>query len=138
MRLQQQRRRPNIGINANVLAFCHKETNDMLNLGCTLPNLANVCLHKSTGAKFYPFTETNKDVLQKIREDMVGGPSIVPTRIDVVDDFLSGFKERFVRLLLALTQANFILILCVSPCEHGYTHDGDMKYDTESIRFKPQ
>ena len=57
----------------------------MLKLGCTFPKLANICLHKSTSAKFYPFTETDKDVLQKIREDMVGGPSIVFTRKAVVD-----------------------------------------------------
>ena len=58
----------------------------MLKLGCTLPNLANICLHKSNGAKFFPFTETDQDLLQKIREDMVGGPSIVFTRKAVVDE----------------------------------------------------
>ena len=59
---------------------------DMLKLGCTLPNLANICLHKSTDAKFYPFTEGDKDLLEKIREDIVGGPSIVFTRKAVVDE----------------------------------------------------
>ena len=53
-------------------AFYHKKGINMLKLGCILPNLANICLHKSTSAKFYPFTETDKDLLQKIREDMVG------------------------------------------------------------------
>ena len=69
-----------------MLAFYHKKGIDMLKLGCTLPHLANFCLHKSTSAKFYPFTETDKDLLQKIREDMVGGPSIVFTREAVVDE----------------------------------------------------
>ena len=69
-----------------VLAFYHKKGIVMLKLGCILPNLANICLHKSTSAKFYPFTETDKDLLQKIREDMVGGPSIVFTRKAVVDE----------------------------------------------------
>ena len=68
-----------------MLAFYHKKGNYMLKLGCTLPNLANTCLHKSTSVKFYPITETDKDFLQKIREDMVGGPSIVFTRKAVVD-----------------------------------------------------
>ena len=58
----------------------------MLNLGCTLPNLANISLHKSTDAIFYPFTEGDKDFLEKIREDVVGGPSIVFTRKAVVDE----------------------------------------------------
>ena len=56
----------------------------MLKLGCTLPILANICLHKPTSANFYPFTETDKDFLQKIREVIVGGPSIVFTRKAVV------------------------------------------------------
>ena len=37
---------------------------DMLNLGCTLPNLANICLHKSTNYKFYPFCESDKDLCE--------------------------------------------------------------------------
>ena len=57
----------------------------MLMLGCTLPNLADICLHKSTDAKFYPFAEVEKDQLEKIREDVVAGPSIVFTRKAVVD-----------------------------------------------------
>ena len=44
-----------------MLAFYNKKGIDMLELECTLPNLANTCLHKSTSAKFYPFTETDKD-----------------------------------------------------------------------------
>ena len=58
----------------------------MLKLGCTLPNLANVCLHKSADSKFHPFTESDKDLLEKIREDMVGGLSFVFTGKSVVDE----------------------------------------------------
>ena len=58
----------------------------MIKLGCTLPNLANICLHKSTNYKIYPFCESDKDLCEKIREDMTGGPSIVFTRKAVVDE----------------------------------------------------
>ena len=58
----------------------------MLNLGCTSPNLANLCLHKSTDSKFYPFTDGEKNLLEKIREDVVGRSSIVFTRKAVVDE----------------------------------------------------
>ena len=64
----------------------HKKGIDMLKLGCTLPNLANICLHSSTSATFYPFTESDKDLLSKFREDMVEGPSILFTRKTVVDE----------------------------------------------------
>ena len=69
-----------------LLVFYHKKRIDVLKLGCTLPNLANICLHKSTSAKFYPNTETDKDLLQKIRGEIVGVPSIVFTRKAVVDE----------------------------------------------------
>ena len=58
----------------------------MLKLDGTLQNLANICLHKSTSAKFYLFTETDRVLLRKIREVMVGGPSIVFTRKAIVDE----------------------------------------------------
>ena len=77
---------PTLEAMQKMIAFYHDKDIDMLNLGCTLPNLANICLHKSTDVKFYPFTEGDKDLLEKIREDVVGGPSIVFTRKAVVDE----------------------------------------------------
>ena len=68
------------------IAFYHDNDIDMLKLGCTLPNSANICLHKSTDAKSYPFTEGDKDLLEKIQENVVGGPSIVFTRKAVDDE----------------------------------------------------
>ena len=67
--------------------FYHDKDIDMLKLRCTLPNLANICLNKSTDEKFYPFTftEGDKDLLERSREDVVSGPSIVFTRKAVVD-----------------------------------------------------
>ena len=50
---------------------------DMLKLGGTLANLANICLKNHN---FFPFVEADKDLLDKIREDLTGGPSIVCTR----------------------------------------------------------
>ena len=82
------------------LAFQHKKGIDMLKVGFRLLNLAIICLHQSTSAKIYPFNETDKDLLQKIRKDMVGGLSIVFTRKAVVDEVLSGIQEIIVNLLL--------------------------------------
>ena len=79
---------PTLEAMQKMLVFYHKKGINMLKLGCTFPNLANICLHKSTTAKHYPFTKTDKDLLQTILEDMVGDPSIVFTRKAVVDEFL--------------------------------------------------
>ena len=77
---------PTLQAMRKMIEIYHNKGIDMLKLGCTLPNLANICLHKSTDSKFYPFTESDKDLLEKIREDMVGGPSFVFTRKAVVDE----------------------------------------------------
>ena len=63
---------PTLGPMQKTVDFYHNKGIDMLKVGCTLPNLANTCLHKSTTAKFHPFTESDKDILEKIREEMIG------------------------------------------------------------------
>ena len=60
---------PTLGAMQKMIEFYHKEGIDMLRLGCTLPNLAKICLHKATGSKFFTYTESHKDLLEKIRED---------------------------------------------------------------------
>ena len=75
------------------IEFYHQKEIDMLKLGCTLPNLAIICLHKSTDSKFYLFNESDKDLLEKIREDLVGGPSVVFTRKAVVDETYPQINE---------------------------------------------
>ena len=56
---------PTFGAMQKMIAFYYDIYIDMLKFGCTLPNLANICLHKSTYAKFYPFTEGEKHLLKK-------------------------------------------------------------------------
>ena len=77
---------PTLEAMQKMIQFYHNKGIDMLKLGCTHLNLANTCLHKSTNYKFYPFCESDKDLCEKIREDMTGGPSIVFTRKAVVDE----------------------------------------------------
>ena len=66
---------PTLEAMQKMIQFYHNKGIDILKLGCTLQNLANICLHKSTNYKFYPFCES--DLCEKIRADMTGGPSIV-------------------------------------------------------------
>ena len=56
-----------LGAMQNMIAFHHDKNNDILKLGRALPNLANICLHKSTDTKFYLFTEADKNQLKKIQ-----------------------------------------------------------------------
>ena len=68
-----------------MIEFYRDKGIDMLKQGSTLPSIANICLHKSTNHKFYPFFERDKDLCEKNREDMTGGSSIVFTGKAVVD-----------------------------------------------------
>ena len=90
----------------------------MLKLGCTLPNLANICLHKSTDAKIYPFTEGDNDFLEKTREDAVGGPSIVFTRKAVVDET---FIREFANICKSFVGIDASQLYPYSMCEHRLT-----------------
>ena len=117
---------PTLEAMQKMLAFCHKKGIDMLKLGCTLPNLANICLQKSTSSKFYPFIETDEDLLQKIREDMVGGPSIVFTRKAVVDESFIRNSGNVCKSIVGIDASQLYPFLCASPCQQDYTRGGNM------------
>ena len=59
---------PTLEAMPKMIAFYHDKDIDMLKLGCLIPNLANTCLHKSTDAKFYPFTDGDKDFWKKFEK----------------------------------------------------------------------
>ena len=119
-----------------ILVFYHKKGIDMLKLGCTLPNLANICLHKSTSAKCYPFTETDKDLLQKIREDMVGGPSIVFTGKAVVDEAFVRNSRNIRKSIVGIDASQLYPYSRCQPMPTGlYTR---WEHDIEFNMFKPQ
>ena len=103
----------------------------MLKLDCTLPNLTNICLHKSTDYKFYPFISTNNDLLEKTRADKNGGPSIVFTRKAVTKRHLFQSQTTCVKQSLLLMLVNSILILCVF---YGLYTRSD--YNEETQNFK--
>ena len=57
---------PTLEETQKMIEFYHNKGIEILKLGCTLPNLANIWLHKSTDSKVYPFAESDKDLLKKI------------------------------------------------------------------------
>ena len=58
---------PTLEAMQEMIQVYHQKEIDMLKLGCTLSNLANIRRHKSKESKFYLFTESDKDLLEKIR-----------------------------------------------------------------------
>ena len=127
---------PTLEAMQKMIAFYHHKGIDMLKLGCTLPNLANICLHKSTNAKFYPFTENDKDLLEKIRDDMVGGPSIVFTRKAVVNETLIRDSANVCRSIVGIDASQlYPFAMCPEMPTGLYTR---WDRDPKSGRFKPR
>ena len=116
-----------------MIEFYHNKGIDMLKLGCTLPNLANICFHKATDSKFYPFTESDKDLLEKIREDMVGGPSIVFARKAVVDETFIRKSSNLCQSIVGIDASQLYPYSMCRPIPTGlYTR---WEYDSETKRF---
>ena len=116
-----------------MIEFYHNKEVDMQKLGCTLPTLVNICLHKSTDSKFYPFTESEKDLLEKIPEDMVGGPSIVFSRKAVVDENFIRKSSNLCKSIVGIDASQLYPYSMCQPMPTGlYTR---WEYDSETKRF---
>ena len=124
---------PTLEAMQKLIEFYHNKGIDMLKLRCTLPNVANNCLHKSTDSKFYHFTESDKDLLEKIREDMVGGPSIVFTRKAVVDETFIRKSSNLCKSIVGIDASQLYPYSMCQPMTTGlYTR---WEYDSETKRF---
>ena len=124
---------PTIEAMQKMIEFYHNKGIDMLKLGCPLPNLANICLHKSTDSKFYPFTYSDRDLLEKIREDLVGGPSIVFTRKAVVDGISIRKSSNLCKSIVGIDASQLYPYSMCQPRPTGlYTR---WEYVSETKRF---
>ena len=110
---------PTLEAMQKMIEFYHNNGIDMLKLGCTLPNMAKICLHKSTDSKFYPFTESDKGLLEKIREDMVGGPSIVFTLKAVRDETFIGKSSNLCKSIVGIDASQLYPYSMCQPMPTG-------------------
>ena len=125
---------PTLEAMQKMMQFYHNKGIDMLKLGCTLPNLANICLHKSTNHKFYPYCESDKDLHEKIRADMTGGPSIVFTRKAVVDETHIRNSKNVCKAIVGIDASQLYPYSMCQPMPTGlYTR---WEYDCELDKFK--
>ena len=119
-----------------MITFYHNKNIDMLKLGCTLPSLAIICLHTCPDAKFYPFTKGDKDLLQKTREDMVGGISIVFTRKAVVDKTFIRKSTNLCKRIVRIDASQLYPYAMSQPIPTRLYTRWDL--DTETGRFMPR
>ena len=127
---------PTLEAMQKMIAFHHDKDIDMLKLGCFLPNLPTICLHKSTDAKFYPFTEGDNDLLDKILQDVVGGPSIVSTRKAVVDETFIRKSTNLCKSIVGIDASQLYPYSMCQPMPTGLYTRWD--FDSETSRFIPR
>ena len=127
---------PTLEAMQKMIEFYHQKEIDMSKFGCTSTNLANICLHKSTDSNFYPFSESDEELVEKTREYMVGGPSIVFTRKAVVDDTFIRKSTNLCTSILDIDASQLYPYSMCQPMPTGlYTR---WKFDTESEKFIPR
>ena len=125
---------PTLKAMMKMMEFYHGQKVDMLKLGCTLPNLANICLHKSMDRKFYPFIEADKDLHEKIRSEMTGGPSIVFTRKAVVDETFIRRSNYVCKTIVGIDASQlYPFSMCQAMPTGLYTR---WEFDTNLQKFK--
>ena len=119
-----------------LIVFYHDKVIDMLKLGFTSPNVAKNCFQKSTIANIYPFTERGKDILEKNREDVVGGPSNVFTREAVVAETFIRKSANICKSINEIDASQLYPYSMSQPMLTGpYTR---WEFDSQTTRFTPR
>ena len=101
-----------------MIAFYHDKDIDVLNFGCILPNMANICLHKSVDVKFYPFREGDKDLWKKFEKMLLVVHLSFLHAKQLLVKLLFASLQTYANLLLGLMPANYISLLDVLT--HAY------------------
>ena len=106
---------PTLETMQRMIAFYHDIDMDMLEFDCTLPNLANFCLHKSTDPNFI---HSRKEILtfwKKIEKMLlVVHLSFLHAKQLLMKLFFESLQT-YANPLLGLMPANYIPIRCVNP-----------------------
>ena len=114
---------------------CHYNKGiDMLELGCTLFKPANICLHSSTCARFHPFTESDKDYLSHLSEDVFGGLSVVLKRKAVVDETHICKSTKVCKSIGIIASQLYLHSMCQPMPTRLHTR---YEFDADLQRFKP-
>ena len=127
---------PTLKAMQKMIAFYHDKTINMLKLGCIVPNLANICLRKSTYAKFYAFMEGDEDFLEKTRGGVVGGTFIVFTRKAVVDETFIRKSANICKSIVGIDASQLYPYSMCQPMPTGLYTRWDL--DSETGRFTPR
>ena len=117
------------------IAFYHDKDIDLFQLSCTQPNLANICLHKSTDAKLYPFTGGDKDLKEKIEKTPLVAHLLFLHAKPLLMKFSSEILQTYANLYEIDASQLYPYSLC-QPMPTGIYTGWDI--DSETSRFTPR
>ena len=118
-----------------LIAFYHDKDIDMLKLGCTLPNFANICLHKSTMQNFIPSQRQTMTYWKKFEKtSLVAHLSFLHAK-QLLIELLSESLQTYSNLLLGLMPANYSPTRWVNPCPPVSIRDGIQIQKTVDSHF---
>ena len=110
---------PNQDALKKMTPFYHNKGFEMLKRGCTLTNMANICLHSTTTAMFHPFSEGDKQLRQKEREEMAGRYSFVFPLEAVVDKRKTWSSPNVCRWFLSIDSSQLYRYAMCQPMLTG-------------------
>ena len=112
----------------------HNTGIEILEFGCILQIFANIGLHKSIAAKFCVFTESEKYSMEKIREDMVGGPSMVFTRKAAVDETLTPDSMNWCKSIVGIDVSQLHLFSLCQAMPTGLYKRWELELDCSKFK----
>ena len=104
------------------IQFYHNKGIDMLKLGCKLLNFSKHMFTQMYKLYFYPYCESDKDLCEKIREVLTGGPSIVFTQKALVDETFIRSSPNVCKLIIEV-DASKLFFLNVSTYVNRAVHE---------------
>ena len=112
----------------------------MLKLGCTLQNMANICLHKSTDATSLHSRKEIKTFWKKFEKMLLVVHQSFSTAKQLSMKLSFESMQTYANLLLGLMPANYIPTPCVNPCLPVFIRPGiwiQKRIDSHLDRTRP-
>ena len=107
---------PTLEAMQKIIAFYHDKSIDILKLGCTLPNLANICLTNLPMQNFIPSQRQIKTYWKKFEKTLLVAHLSFLLARQLLMKLLSESPQTYANLFLGLMPASYTPTRCVNPC----------------------
>ena len=117
---------PTLEAMQKIVQFYHQKKIDMLKLGCTFPNLANICLHKTLMKNSTHFAKMVRICARKLERIWRVDHQLCLREKLLWTKLLSVIHQISANQSLELMPGSSIPIQCVKTCQHDCTLDGSL------------